>query len=226
MSAGLSEYRTVGALRFPAVLGQEEIERIAALFSETNRPGKRLSRDDLRPVADLIRANGAIGRIAAGVLGGDARPVRALLLNKSGAVNWRLGWHQDRTIAVRERVDVAGFGPWSVKSRQPHVQPPHEITARMITLRVHVDRVDRDNAPLEVLAGSHLLGQLTNEAVELLAERLEPMTCLAEPGDVWAYSTAIVHSSAEQRRGTRRRVLQLDYAPDELPGGLEWVQLL
>jgi hypothetical protein len=30
--------------------------------------------------------------------------------------DWALGWHQDRTIAVMERVEADGLGPWTVKS--------------------------------------------------------------------------------------------------------------
>ncbi|WP_206367709.1 phytanoyl-CoA dioxygenase family protein [Sphingomonas piscis] len=173
-------------------------------------------------MADLITVSGDVGSIAGALLGPEARPRRALLLDKSPEVNWRLGWHQDRTISVQRRIDVPGFTAWSVKSGQLHVQPPQEITQRMITLRIHLDRVDQDNAPLRVLAGSHRLGRLTNEQVEKAATDLAEVVCLAEAGDVWAYNTAIVHASGEQQSGGRRRVLQLDYSADELPGGLEW----
>jgi ectoine hydroxylase-related dioxygenase (phytanoyl-CoA dioxygenase family) len=152
--------------------------------------------------------------------------VRALLLDKSEESNWRLGWHQDRTIAVEQRIDVDGFSHWSVKAGQQHVQPPHDVTAAMITLRIHVDDIDADNAPLEILPGSHLMGRLSNEAVEHLGESIEARECLAEGGDIWAYSTAIVHRSAEQRRTGRRRVLQVDFRASELPGGLKWTELI
>jgi hypothetical protein len=220
-----AEFRSVGALRFRAVLGADQIAKIAALFGDGRRPGKRLSRDDLKGIAELIDTRGPIGSIAAELLGSRAKPVRSLLLEKSEAANWRLGWHQDRTIAVEERVEMQGFGPWSIKAGQMHVEPPHEITARMVTLRVHVDEVDEHNAPLEILPGSHLLGRLNNDAVDKLAARQQPVICVAEAGDVWAYSTAIVHASAEQKRHGRRRVLQLDYSADDLPDELRWASL-
>ena len=47
-------------------------------------------------------------------------------------------WHQDLSIAVKERHEVAGFGPWSVKEGVP-VQPPVEILESMLTLRLHLD---------------------------------------------------------------------------------------
>jgi hypothetical protein len=219
------EFGSIGAKRYSAVLNARQIDQIATLFGVGGGPGKRLSGRDLAGVADLIDTHGRIGCIAAELVGRRAKPVRALLLDKSESANWRLSWHQDRTIAVQERVQVSGFGPWSVKSGQLHVQPPHEITARMVTLRVHVDKVDSDNAPLEVLAGSHLLGRLNYRAVRGLASDREALICLAEAGDVWAYSTAIVHASSKQKRPGRRRVLQIDYSADELPAGLEWALL-
>lgn len=52
-----------------------------------------------------------------------------------------------------------------------------------------------------------------------MAERAEQRLCLAEPGDIWAYRTPILHASDRAAGGPRRRVLQIDYA---VPAGLEW----
>ena len=226
MSPTRTEFETVGAVHFSSILRLDQVGRVAALFGSEGLPGQRLSQADLEPVADLIGNESVIGRIAAELLGEGAKPVRALLLDKSERANWRLGWHQDRTIAVQERIEVPGFGPWSMKSGQLHVEPPFGITVRMVTLRVHVDGVDEDNAPLRVLPGSHALGLLKETELWQLASEREPLTCLAENGDVWAYSTPIVHASAEKVRRGRRRVLQLDYCAEELPGGLKWAELI
>jgi hypothetical protein len=64
-------------------------------------------------------------------------------------------WHQDRTIVVRERIKVDGFGPWSIKDGLLHVAPPYDMLARMVTLRVHLDAVPESNAPLLIVPGSH-----------------------------------------------------------------------
>jgi hypothetical protein len=52
-------------------------------------------------------------------------PVRAIYFDKSEATNWTVAWHQDLTIAVRSRIEVSGFGPWSKKDGIPSVQPRH-----------------------------------------------------------------------------------------------------
>jgi hypothetical protein len=48
--------------------------------------------------------------------GERARPVRGLFFDKTADANWKVAWHQDRSIALRERHDLAGFGPWSNKA--------------------------------------------------------------------------------------------------------------
>lgn len=83
---------------------------------------------------------------------------RAILFDKRADQNWCLGWHQDHTIAVKQRVEVDGFGPWSVKSGMVHVEPPFGLLASVVTLRVQVDPVPVTNAPLLVASGSHKHG--------------------------------------------------------------------
>ena len=53
-------------------------------------------------------------------------------------------------------------------------------------------------------------------------ERCGTAVCEAEAGDVWLYATPILHASEAAKVPTRRRVLQVDYAAGDLPGGLEW----
>lgn len=221
MDLGLSGFR-----RVRQVLSAVHLTQVAELFGVGDCPGTRLSQGSLEGIAELLQPTGPIGAIAGSLIGPSAKPVRALLLDKSEQANWRLSWHQDRAIAVIARRDVEGFGPWTIKAGQPHVQPPTHILERMVTLRIHVDPVDAANAPLEVLPGSHRLGRLSERDIEALATTTEPQICLADAGDVWAYATLIVHASAEQKRAGRRRVLQIDYSADPLPGGLQWAPLL
>jgi len=168
-------------------------------------------------LAELLAPN-ALGATAPGM-----RPVRAILFDKSAAANWALGWHQDRTIAVRARREVPGFGPWSIKAGMPHVEPPFALIESMRTIRVHLDPVPADNAPLLIAPGSHRLGRIAEPALVDIVERCGSVACLAEAGDVWIYATAIVHASAAAAPGTRRRVLQVDFSADTLPAGLDWL---
>ena len=174
---------------------------------------------DRPPLAALL--HGAIGEIARALLPGG-QPVRALLFNKTAETNWALGWHQDRTIAVRARHDVPGFGAWTVKAGTLHVEPPFALIERMVTLRVHLDPVDADNAPLLVALATHRLGRIEDSAIAATVAGAMTIACTAEAGDVWAYATPILHASDVARSPRARRVLQVDYSASTLPPPLAW----
>lgn len=171
----------------------------------------------------FLGANGPMGALAARSFGENARPVRAIFFDKTASANWALAWHQDRVVAVRERKDVAGFGPWTRKHGALHVVPPFQVLARMLTLRVHLDPVSETNAPLLIAPGSHRFGRIPEADVPEMVTKCGVAVCLAEAGDVWTYATPILHASERASAATHRRVLQVDYAVGDLPGGLEWL---
>ena len=211
-----------GAVRVRAALRVKEVEALLTALAHlpTGRAGIRLHHaPGLRP---LLSATGSIGRIAAARLGERAKPVRAILFDKTEETNWALGWHQDRVVAVRERIEHPGYGPWTIKDGIPHVAPPYDLLAGMLTLRVHLDPVTTTNAPLLIAPGSHRLGRIAEADIEPVADRFGTVRCLADAGDVWIYSTPILHASDAAARPHRRRVLQLDFAACDLPGGLRW----
>lgn len=154
--------------------------------------------------------------------GESPRPVRAIWFNKSTEANWLVAWHQDLSIAVRERVDVPGFGAWSVKEGVPHVQPPVEVLQRMLTVRIHLDDADVENGALRVFAGTHRLGRLSAEQVDALRAEREETLCVASAGDALLMRPLLLHASGRSTSDRPRRVLHLEYAVEELPGGLEW----
>ncbi|MDC7677312.1 phytanoyl-CoA dioxygenase family protein [Asticcacaulis machinosus] len=209
-----------GAMFYRAVFSSAEIERLRNEVEPAiaGRPGKRL-RDGtwVKKVA-----NGKLLQITRRLIGSAVRPVRAVIFDKTPDTNWSVGWHQDRTISVRDRVEVEGFGPWSVKDGLLHVEPPVAILEGMVTVRLHLDDCAADNAPLKVALGSHRLGRVAADKVADIASDLPLYHCQAQAGDVWAYSTLILHASERALSPKRRRVLQIDYAATDLPGGLKW----
>jgi ectoine hydroxylase-related dioxygenase (phytanoyl-CoA dioxygenase family) len=186
-----------------------------------DRAGTRLHA--IAGLAHFLDAGGPVGAVAAQALGRNCFPVRAILFDKTGKTNWSLGWHQDRTIVVRERVDTPGFGPWTVKSGLLHVAPPADVLAAMVTLRVHLGPVSSTNAPLLIARGSHRLGMVAERDVDRVVAESEIAVCIAERGDIWLYRTLILHASAAAQQPRRRRVLQVDYAAAPLPGGLAFL---
>lgn len=174
----------------------------------------------LRP---FLQPHGVLGSIAAAILGPICHPVRAILFDKTPAANWALAWHQDRVIAVAERIDVEGYGPWTRKHGALHVAPPFDLLARMVTLRLHLDDAPITNAPLLIAPGSHRLGRIAEADVPEVVRNCGQVACTADTGDVWLNATPVLHASEAATEPCRRRVLQVDYAVADLPGGLRWL---
>lgn len=217
------DFATDGARLFKGALKPCMAELEAALARlPPEEAGVRIH--GIEALEPLLGSDGCLGAVAATVLGPGAKPVRAILFNKSPETNWSLAWHQDRTICVREKREVPGFGPWTVKSGMTHVAPPFKLLTRMVTLRAHLDDVPASNAPLLIAPGSHRLGRIAICEVDEVVRRCGTIACTAEAGDVWLYATPILHASEAASAPTSRRVLQVDFAAAEaLPHGLEWL---
>lgn len=212
-----------GFVKLDLRCSQEALSELVPVFAAlgARRGGHRLP----SAKAACLAAVRAVQDPVSAYLGSQTRPVRALLLDKRPGANWALGWHQDRTIEVRERVDTEGFGPWTAKAGRPHVAPPFAVLEAMLTARIHLDPVDADNGPLLVAPGSHRLGVVTESEIGDVVTRCGTVACLAQAGEVWLYATPILHASAASVAHRRRRVLQVDFAACRLPGRLEWASL-
>jgi ectoine hydroxylase-related dioxygenase (phytanoyl-CoA dioxygenase family) len=154
--------------------------------------------------------------------GDKAKPVRSLLFHKNLTANWIVPWHQDLTIAVRQRRAIAGFGPWTIKAGVTHVQPPISILEGIFTLRIHLDATDESNGALSVIPGSHEMGQLSFTAVRDLVTNIKPTLCEVSRGGALLMKPLLLHSSSSCKSTIDRRVLHFEFSADELPGGLEW----
>lgn len=137
--------------------------------------------------------------------------VRSLLFDKSPESNWPVAWHQDLTIEVKERHDVPGFGPWSVKDGSPHVHAPASLLEQMVAARIHLDDTPAENGALHVVPGSHRLGRVSSEAFRNV-DQADAVTCDCRAGDVLLMSPLILHSSRRSLEPSRRRVLHFEYA--------------
>lgn len=217
----LDKLRELGFVCFPGAASTNLAALEAALARhDTREPGNRISGNP--ELAAILSADGLMG-YAVPILEPAMRPIRAVIFDKTPDLNWSLGWHQDRTICVRDKIEAEGFGPWTIKQGLPHVEPPFSLIERMVTVRIHLDPVDAENAPLLVAPGSHRMGKFAAGQAAHIAEQLGQFACLAKAGDIWAYSTPILHASQRKTSNGRRRVLQVDYSPDELPNGLQWL---
>ncbi len=164
---------------------------------------------DLAPVLD----DAGLPDLASETLCARAHLTRAILFDKSPDANWRLGWHQDTTIAVAERIDTPGFGPWSVKDGITHVRPPAHVLESMLTIRIHLDDTPANNGALEVLPGSHRHAFLDDGRIDRIAADTDPVVCACAAGDALLMRPLLLHRSARSRLpAARRRVVHLEYA--------------
>lgn len=155
-------------------------------------------------------------------LSGNASLVRAILFNKTPKNNWLVAWHQDRTVAVSEKFEEKGWGPWSVKDQIHHVQPPVYVLDQMITFRIHLDDTSLENGCLKVMPHSHKLGILDSDAIQTYSQSHEALVCEALAGSALAMRPHILHSSSKAIVPSQRRVLHLEYSSFKLPKGVLW----
>ncbi|AHG93538.1 Phytanoyl-CoA dioxygenase (plasmid) [Gemmatirosa kalamazoonensis] len=188
------------------------------------RGGARHLLRDVHAVRALARS-AAVRGVAEAALGPGAFAVRGILFDKTPGANWKVVWHQDLTIAVRERRDVPGFGPWTEKDGVAHVQPPAQLLARMVAVRVHLDDCTEANGPVRVIPGSHVHGRLTAADVGRWRATAPQVVCTVTRGGILAFHSLLLHASAPAVEPAHRRVVHLEFAAAEwaqLPGGLAW----
>lgn len=212
------------------VISLDEVERLRrAVAGLSNREEVRRKRSiygvrnllEICPAAQTLATNPNVRRFATAVLGDAAFAVRAIFFDKVPDANWSLFWHQDNVIAVKERCEVPDFVAWSQKAGVWQVQPPAEVLAEMIAVRVHLDDCGPDNGPLRVLPGSHRFGWLDNE-LENWKSRVPEVVCTVRCGGIVAMCPLTLHASAASEAVGHRRVIHIEYAATELPAGLDW----
>lgn len=192
--------------------------------SVRNRSGVYAIRNvtDVVPEVRALHQHEGISRLVAAVLGSQALLVRGLMFDKSPESNWGIFWHQDLSIAVRQREELPGFGPWSKKAGVQHVQPPPAVLQGMLTVRLHLDDCGEDNGALRVLPGSHRNSRLNQAQAEIAQRSTRPETCIVNAGGAVMMRPLLLHSSHRAASPARRRVLHLEFAGEPLPKPLQW----
>ena len=204
-----------------------ELPLLAGLPETKQRDGRVYgARNLLRrlPAVKALATDSSFAELADRLLGASGFPVRAIFFDKVPGANWEANWRQDLTIAVKERKDAPGFGKWTVKNGIPHVEPPAEVLARMVTLRLHLDDCDAANGALRVVPGSHVNGVLSTDEVAACAEQGPSVTCEVAAGGVVAMRPLTLHSSHSAMVPSHRRVIHVEFAAESLPHGLEWAE--
>src|SRR5215470_17243730 len=129
-----SQVQRDGFAIIPVCLDEATLHFLNAQFGDTHHPERNLLSV---PSVQALATSEPVRKIMETVLGPQCFAVRGLFFNKTRTSNWKVAWHQDLTIAVRERKEVAGFGPWTMKAGIVHVQAPSEVMAGILAIRLH-----------------------------------------------------------------------------------------
>lgn len=201
----------------PALFSHEYLDQ---LLQEIDESAPRRSRAGIRHALSLPSVAATARQpqmidLARGVLGPDAFPFRATMFDKSPAANWLVVWHQDTALPLRARIDLPGWGPWSVKEGIDYAHAPATALNRVLALRVCFDDSTVHNGPLRVLPGTHTLGVLSDDSIHDLATQIAPVDCVTPKGAVVAMRPLVVHASSKSQTEIPRRVLHIEYAASE-----------
>lgn len=190
-----------------------QLAQIEELGSQRSRAGIRHA---LRfsPVASLA-AQPEMIEIARTILGPRAYPFRATLFDKSSEANWLVVWHQDTALPLQSRLDISGWGPWSVKEGMHYAHAPASALDQVLALRVSLDDSTTANGPLRVLPRTHRFGVLTDDQVHDLAASSASVECVVPKGGILAMRPLLVHASSKSHSDAPRRVLHIEYAASD-----------
>jgi ectoine hydroxylase-related dioxygenase (phytanoyl-CoA dioxygenase family) len=198
----------------PGVVSECEIADLRAVLDRSElRRSRAGMRHALRNagVAALARDSRLIA-MAQEVLGTAALPFRATLFDKSRTSNWLVVWHQDTALPLREKREVPGWGPWSIKDGVNYAHAPASVLEQVLALRPHLDDSMAENGPLRVLPGTHSLGVLSDEALHDLSTKTVAIDCTVPRGGILVLRPLVVHSSSKSQSNVPRRVLHMEYA--------------
>lgn len=158
------------------------------------------------------------------LLGENAFAYKATLFDKTPQANWKVTWHQDLSIPVRGETRPEGWKAWSVKAQVLHAQPPAELLARTLALRVHLDECGEYAGALRVLPGSHRCGRLAPADIEHWKATGTATSCRIGAGGLMLMKPLLLHASSASENPAHRRVVHLEFAAEELPEGLDWAE--
>jgi len=206
------EIEETGFAILPRVFSNEYLDRllqdVSALEPRRSRAGIRHALR-LAPVAAVAQE---MIDLAHSVLGPYAFPFRATLFDKSQVANWLVVWHQDTALPLRQRVDLPGWGPWSVKDGVDYAHAPANALEQVLALRLSLDDSNPENGPLRVLPKTHTLGVRSDDDIHALSTQVQSVDCVTPRGGVVAMRPLLVHASSKSQVELPRRVLHIEYA--------------
>lgn len=218
----------------PNIYTPEEIQLILYAINQTNT-----SNPTFRKSADLFAIRQFLKELPETIhlifteqlktlireqIGMDYFVVKSIYFDKPALSNWYVSYHQDLTISVDKKLELPGYGPWTVKQNQFAVQAPVELLEQITTIRIHLDDTDENNGALRVIPGSHLKKIYRPEQINW--EEETELSCAVPAGGVMIMKPLLLHSSGRSTNEQKRRVVHIELCNKHLPDGIEWAERL
>ncbi|MCH2199572.1 MAG: WYL domain-containing protein [Flavobacteriales bacterium] len=153
----------------------------------------------------------------------NARLIKSIYFDKNKESNWKVNWHQDRTINVQEKHEVEGFSGWLKKDGYYSVMPPESFMQKVFTLRIHLDDCHKQNGALMILTGSHKRIHDDNQ-IKTIVDNAIPSSIEVNAGAVHVMHPLLLHASGSSNSKKQRRVIHLEFTSAELPEELSWAE--
>lgn len=147
---------------------------------------------------------------------------KAIFFNKPSQSNWFVGYHQDMSISVKNKVEKDGYTNWTHKNGQLGVIPPKEVLENTITFRIHLDDTDATNGALKVIPKTHTKGFIRIDENFEKENLGEEYLCNVKKGGVMLMKPLLLHASAKSTSEFDRRVIHLEFSNKEIP--MNWLE--
>jgi ectoine hydroxylase-related dioxygenase (phytanoyl-CoA dioxygenase family) len=222
VETGRLQLRDRGFVIIPNIVSASDCSALAAVLEQRaeGRAGLRalLKEEWCRELAATISRHPRI----AFLLSPTSVAVQCTLFEKSPEKNWLVAFHQDQSIPVAARTDSHACAGWSVKDGLTFVQPPSEILAQMLALRLQIDASDGSDGALRVIPGSHRNGKLSDAEIADFRSAEPEVSREVEQGGVLVVRPLLLHASSKITGSRPRRVLHFLFGPATLSSGLRW----
>jgi ectoine hydroxylase-related dioxygenase (phytanoyl-CoA dioxygenase family) len=226
----IDDFNSKGYIIINDVYNDHEVESIIDMIAgaPTNNETFRKTKD-LFAIRQFIKEvpevsewifNRKIKDLIVDLFGEDFFVTKSIYFDKPAQSNWFVAYHQDLTISVDKKVEIPGYGPWTVKQDQFAVQPPLDILQNNFTIRIHLDDTDEFNGALNVITGSNNKGIYRAETIDFENETEE--TCCVQKGGVMIMRPLLLHSSARSINNEPRRVIHMEFSNAELSDQINW----
>jgi len=229
MKKELQEY---GYALLPDLFSGTEVDQMLATIENAEQQGSAFLRTtDLFAIRQLMKTipelaalvfTPRLTELISGFYASNFFLTKAIYFDKPGQSNWFVGYHQDLSISVNQKINLNNYTNWTYKKGQHGVQPPTQILEDTLTVRIHLDDTDEHNGALKVIPGSHQNGIIRPESTNRNLENEH--VCKIKKGGVLLMKPLTLHASGRTTNGKKRRVIHLEFNNHQLAKPLQWLE--